>query len=181
MSTQKSIQNCSDKVERPGGSTCRSLRQDCRHGDVVSRGGHVRSAGVCAATIETRGQAQFRHSLDVAYGGRCCVSGCGVAWAIDAAHVEPTEDSRSNAVANGLLLRGDLHALFDAGQLAIHPTSHVVYFAEEARAYEEYDNLHGSQTLQPPQSGYEGCAPAAEGILFRWQAFLRDHGDPETQ
>jgi HNH endonuclease len=67
-------------------------------------------------------------------------------------------------VTNGLLLRSDLHALFDAGQLAVHLKSRVVYFAEEARALTEYDSLHGVQKLRGPQPGYEKPAARQRAI-----------------
>lgn len=133
-----------------------------------------------ARQLTRRGRAQFRHNLDVAYGARCCVSGCGVPWAIDAAHIQPYKDRQSNNVTNGLLLRSDLHALFDAGRMAIHPKTRAVYFAEDARAWPEYGSLHGSR-LRTPQPGYEGCAPKKTSLVARWRAFVREHGNPESE
>ena len=60
------------------------------------------------------GQAIFRAKLMQAYGGRCAITGCNVPAALEAAHIIPFCGPESDRVSNGLLLRLDLHALFDA-------------------------------------------------------------------
>lgn len=126
------------------------------------------------------GQAKFRHALDVTYGGRCCVTGCDVPWALQAAHILPYKDKQSNAASNGLLLRGDLHALFDSDRLAVHPTSRIVYFAPDAQSWPEYADLHGVQKLRAPQPGYQGSGPRDRDLEARWKAYVRTHGDPTS-
>lgn len=62
-------------------------------------------------------QDAFRQALLLAYEGRCALTGCDAEPALEAAHVA---DWRSgNDVGAGLLLRADLHKLFDAGLLVI--------------------------------------------------------------
>ena len=62
-------------------------------------------------------QRRFRRAVLDAYGGRCAVTGCNVAEALEAAHVA---DWRSeNDVGAGLLLRVDLHRLLERGLLVI--------------------------------------------------------------
>ena len=67
-----------------------------------------------AAAREARpDQRRFRRAVLDAYGGRCAVTGCDVAEALEAAHVA---DWRSeNDVGAGLLLRVDLHRLLERG------------------------------------------------------------------
>ena len=67
-----------------------------------------------AAAREARpDQRRFRRAVLDAYGGRCAVTGCNVAEALEAAHVA---DWRSeNDVGAGLLLRVDLHRLLERG------------------------------------------------------------------
>lgn len=60
-----------------------------------------------------RGQAQFRRALIEAYDGKCAFSGCDVLDVLESAHVVPHAHGGSYAVSNGLLLRADLHTLFD--------------------------------------------------------------------
>lgn len=75
------------------------------------------------------GQTDFRKRLVAHYGLACMVTGTTVASVIDAAHIIPYNGKTTNALSNGLLLRKDIHALFDAGLLSIGP-DFVVYMAE---------------------------------------------------
>lgn len=63
---------------------------------------------------ERIGQQRFRTQLFEAYTGRCAVSGCNVDEALEAAHIENYSGPKSQVVSNGILLRRDLHSLFDA-------------------------------------------------------------------
>lgn len=72
------------------------------------------------------GQAEFRKRLIAHYGAMCMVTGTAQASVIDAAHIVPYNGTSTNALSNGLLLRKDIHALFDAGLLTIGPDL-VVY------------------------------------------------------
>lgn len=63
---------------------------------------------------ERIGQQRFRTELFEAYTGRCAVSGCSVNEALEAAHIENYSGPKSQVVSNGILLRRDLHSLFDA-------------------------------------------------------------------
>jgi len=72
------------------------------------------------------GQAEFRKRLVAHYGAVCMVTGTAHASVIDAAHIVPYNGASTNALNNGLLLRKDIHALFDAGLLTIGPDL-VVY------------------------------------------------------
>lgn len=65
------------------------------------------------------GQPLFRSQLDAAYEGRCAVSGCQVPQALEAAHILCYRGTHTNHVRNGILLRADIHALFDAGLISI--------------------------------------------------------------
>ncbi|MGB3624202.1 MAG: HNH endonuclease signature motif containing protein [Henriciella sp.] len=73
-------------------------------------------------------QQAFRTALVDAYRGRCVITGLGITEALEAAHILPhTGDARFDVVENGLLLRRDLHTLFDAFLWSINPhTSKVV-------------------------------------------------------
>lgn len=63
---------------------------------------------------ERIGRQRFRAQLFEAYTGRCAVSGCNVDEALEAAHIENYSGPKSQVVSNGILLRRDLHSLFDA-------------------------------------------------------------------
>lgn len=68
------------------------------------------------------GQTDFRKRLIEHYGAVCMVTGTAHAAVIDAAHITPYNGTSTNALSNGLLLRKDIHALFDAGLLAVSPS-----------------------------------------------------------
>lgn len=72
-----------------------------------------------AIIVRRQGQPLFRQELLRAYGGRCAVTGCDAEPVLEAAHIVPYRGSHTNVVGNGLLLRADIHALFDRGLLGI--------------------------------------------------------------
>jgi len=72
-----------------------------------------------AQIIRRRGQPQFRQKLLEIYEGRCTISECDAIEALEAAHISPYRGPETNHPTNGLLLRADLHTLFDLGLLAI--------------------------------------------------------------
>jgi hypothetical protein len=72
---------------------------------------------------ERRGQAQFRDALRHRYGDRCLVTSCAVLAVLEAAHIKPYRGERDNHPDNGLLLRADVHTLFDLDLLHVEPGS----------------------------------------------------------
>ncbi|WP_448167974.1 HNH endonuclease [Burkholderia ambifaria] len=95
-----------------------------------------------------RGQPAFRDNLIRAYGGVCAVTGCQVVETLEAAHILPYRGEHSNHVQNGLLLRADLHTLFDLGMFDIAPDSLVVRFDPyiQDKIYTIYD---GNKLILP--------------------------------
>lgn len=69
--------------------------------------------------VARQGQDKWRSDLFVVYGGVCAVTGWDVPQALEAAHIYPYLGTVTNTVSNGLLLRRDVHSLFDAGLLTI--------------------------------------------------------------
>ncbi|GAA4703419.1 putative restriction endonuclease [Promicromonospora umidemergens] len=65
------------------------------------------------------GQRQFRAAVTVAYDRTCAVTGNRISAALEAAHIRPVAAAGQNRVDNGLLLRSDVHALYDAGYLGL--------------------------------------------------------------
>ncbi|QEI43990.1 Secreted effector protein PipB2 [Dolichospermum sp. UHCC 0315A] len=77
------------------------------------------------------GQQEFKEELKETYGYKCLISGCEIGEIIEAAHIIPYRSIESHDVANGLLLRVDLHRLFDNYLLAIHPKTREVLISEK--------------------------------------------------
>jgi len=63
------------------------------------------------------GQQEFRQRLLDAYGRRCAVSNCAVEEALEAARIIPDTVVGDAGMdpRNGILLRADIHRLFDCG------------------------------------------------------------------
>lgn len=114
------------------------------------------------------GQQKFRQRLVTAYGGACVISECSVLSALQAAHIRPFEGSSTHTVANGLLLRSDLHALFDAHLLGIDPATLAVDFHPAIVANGDYKDFHGV-TLQSP--GLVQATPDRAHLQKRWEQF----------
>ena len=76
---------------------------------------------VMRVIAKRQGQPDFRKQLIRAYDGRCAVTECSVLEVLEAAHIKPFSKSGPNQTANGLLLRSDLHKLFDLGYLSVTP------------------------------------------------------------
>lgn len=74
---------------------------------------------VLSAIVRRRGQPTFRLHLLAAYNSRCAITGCEVEAVLDAAHIVPYMGPETNHPGNGLLLRTDLHTLFDLKLVAV--------------------------------------------------------------
>ena len=84
---------------------------------------------VVASIVRRRGQPEFRRALIEAYSGRCAMSGCDAVDALEACHIVPYGVPQTNHVSNGLLLRADLHTLFDLGLIAVNTANLTVVIA----------------------------------------------------
>lgn len=69
-----------------------------------------------------RGQARFRKALLEAYGQRCPITDSAVEDLLEAAHITPHAEHTDYRVSNGLLLRADIHTLFDLNLISIDET-----------------------------------------------------------
>jgi putative restriction endonuclease len=94
-----------------------------------------------APLIVREGQAAFRNKLLRAYGGSCGLSAYDAPTTLQAAHISGYVGASSNTTANGLLLRADLHLLFDAGLLAFDGDSYRAHLSRDL-AQSRYRELH---------------------------------------
>jgi hypothetical protein len=63
-------------------------------------------------------QPQFRRDVLAAYDSKCAITGCEQVEILEAAHIKPFSDGGMDRPQNGILLRVDLHRLFDAKLLS---------------------------------------------------------------
>ena len=113
-----------------------------------------------AEVVRRRGQAAFRKALLDAYGGRCYITGCDAVEALEAAHITPYRGEQTNHPQNGLLLRADIHSLFDLGLIAVEPESGKVVLSP-ALASGSYSGLRGVQIASPDS---EAMQPSREAL-----------------
>ncbi|WP_421569026.1 HNH endonuclease [Stenotrophomonas sp. PD6] len=97
-----------------------------------------------------RGQKGFRTKLLKAYGNRCAVTGCAVVDILEAAHIVPYKGEHTHRVDNGLLLRADIHTLFDLGLIWISPQRTLQLDMKLRNG--EYGNLHGEMLRAPAKA-----------------------------
>lgn len=98
------------------------------------------------------GQGTFRVLVTDAYDRKCALTGEKVLPVLQAAHIKPYSDGGTHEIDNGLLLRSDLHTLFDRGYVTISPDYHVEVSRRIREDYEngaEYYALHGSHIRDP--------------------------------
>ena len=109
--------------------------------DRLSEGQRVMAEQECygrETTIRPRlGQGTFRVAVTEAYQRSCAVTGEHSLPALEAAHIKPYGDSGPHAVSNGLLLRSDLHRLFDCGYITVTSDFRIEV---STRLKEEYKN-----------------------------------------
>jgi len=90
-----------------------------------------------------RGQGRFRKALIRRYGNRCMVTGCEILDLLEAAHIVPYKTLSEHHPTNGLLLRSDIHTLFDLHLMVIDPETLKVSFDPKVRSA-GYDKYQGS-------------------------------------
>ncbi len=71
------------------------------------------------------GQGTFRSMVTDAYARRCAITAERTLPVLEAAHIKPYGSDGPHAVDNGLLLRADLHTLFDRGYVTVTPDGTV--------------------------------------------------------
>ena len=103
------------------------------------------------SVVRRQGQPEFRAALLDAYGGACAISGCTVEAVLEAAHIVDYDGAGTNHVQNGLLLRADLHTLFDAELLAVDPETLSISL-DQSLMSSEYRALHGTKLRLPKSS-----------------------------
>lgn len=97
--------------------------------------------------LRRQGQPAFRLSLLRAYDGRCAVTDCSVVEVLQAAHIVPYRGKATDRVENGLLLRSDIHDLFDLGKLDFDDDWYV-RLHEDLRGT-DYESLEGRRLRMP--------------------------------
>ena len=112
------------------------------------------------------GQGAFRVLVTDIYQRRCAVTRERTLPALEAAHIRPYGEGGAHEARNGLLLRRDIHSLFDAGYVTVTPSLH---FEVSRRIKEEFENgrdyyaLHGHLISVP-----NDVARRPDPVVLNW-------------
>jgi hypothetical protein len=129
----------------------------------------VRNAVVAMREVRA-GQQEFRRRLLHAYGRRCAVSNCAIEEALEAAHIIPDTVGGNAGMdpRNGILLRADIHRLFDCGLIGFRMEGDELRLsispALEGSEYEE----HARQPVRLPERA--NLHPSRRCLERRWEA-----------
>lgn len=98
-------------------------------------------------TVVRSGQRDFRTLVWQRYGGACCVTGCSIERLVEAAHIIPYRGAQTDEPDNGLLLRVDIHRLFDEHLVSIDPDI-LKLVVSDSIADPTYRDLHDTRLFQ---------------------------------
>jgi len=99
------------------------------------------------------GQGAFRIVITELYGRQCALTDGRVLPALDAAHIVPYAEGGSHSKSNGILLRKDIHSVFDAGYATLDSDYRFVVSQKVREVFNngsEYLRLHGTRLRLPP-------------------------------
>ena len=114
-----------------------------------------------------RGQNDFRNRLLVAYRRRCAVTGSFVDGILEAAHIVPHAEKTDYQTRNGLLLRADIHTLFDLNLLTVDTRYRVK--VSKLLKNSEYKNYHGLRLNTVPELSAD--QPSVDALEQRLREF----------
>lgn len=153
-------------LNHPTGRTYDALVGDGRElwDEVMLRLADVQRTGMVAEPLAAYGkeylikgrlgQGAFRILVTGAYNRNCAISGEKALPVLQAAHIKPFNEQGPNSVNNGLLLRSDLHILFDRGYLTVTPEYKIEVskkIKEEFNNGKHYYAFHGKQLYALPK------------------------------
>jgi len=101
------------------------------------------------------GQGAFRVMIIEAYNRKCAITSERTLPVLQAAHIKPYSESGPHSLTNGLLLRSDIHTLFDNGYITVTP-KHIIEISarikEEFSNGKEYYKYHGCSLANVPEN-----------------------------
>ena len=100
------------------------------------------------------GQGGFQAIVRDAYSRRCAITGHKIVPTLQAAHIVPVSQNGENRVDNGLLLRSDVHTMFDRGYLGISPNFQLHVSSKLREEFGNGDEFYerAGTTIALPQS-----------------------------
>ena len=125
-----------------------------------------RRFGQPVTVVPRLGQGAFRVAITELYGRQCALTGGKVLPALDAAHIRPYWDGGTHTKSNGILLRKDIHSVFDSGYATIDEDYRFVVSQKVREVFNnghEYRRLHGSFMNLPNEA-----SDHPDKLALRW-------------
>jgi putative restriction endonuclease len=129
------------------------IQKDFKNQFVVEENDPANRYGSEILTRVRLGQGAFRVLITDAYDRKCAISGERTLPVLDAAHIKPYDQLGPHAISNGLLLRSDIHKLFDKGYMTITQDYKIEVSKRIKQEFEngrEYYRYHGNSLLTLP-------------------------------
>lgn len=130
-------------------------------------GADERKRAVAERVVRER-QDKFRKALLEAYGNACAITDIAVPEVLQAAHIDPYRGRRSQIASNGILLRADIHLLYDSDLITIEPGTHRVRASARLKQtpYMRFDQAR----IREPESSRD--VPDDELLELHYKEFL---------
>jgi putative restriction endonuclease len=121
------------------------------------------------------GQGHFKRAVATAYRNRCAVTCSATFPSLEAAHIRPFAEGGEHAVSNGLLLRTDVHRLYDRGYLSIDPDLRL-RVSPQLRAHgwngvEFYEREESGFQIAPPEDPQ--LSPSRDALAWHYETKFR--------
>lgn len=118
-----------------------------------------------------RGEKRLRTLLRQSYGDRCGISGPCPRDLLEVAYIVPFPTGNVHSMANALLLRSDLHTLWDLNLIGIDPDDLKVQVSKKLKGT-MYEELNGQSIVAPK----DGTVVSSASLRERWKNFKGDQG-----
>lgn len=117
---------------------------------------NIESPAYCQSVLTKvrLGQGAFRVMITDAYSRKCSITGEKTLPVLEAAHIKPYSKSGPHFTSNGILLRSDIHKLFDLGYITVTKEYDIEVsnrIKEEFQNGKEYYQFHGKKLSHIPQ------------------------------
>lgn len=115
---------------------------------------------ILVSIFNRRGQPEFRKKLLKVYEKRCAITEFDFEESLEAAHILPYAKNGTNAVWNGLLLRCDIHTLFDLHFITINPETRQICISPKLKKTKYGEELKTAQLRQSKGKENSPCKKA---------------------
>ncbi|UPK17590.1 HNH endonuclease [Bradyrhizobium sp. 131] len=133
---------------------------------------------VISEQVRRDGAVAFRRDISHAWGTRCAISGVRISQVLDAAHIFPYFGAATNDLRNGIMLKSDLHILFDAHLLSLEYVSGALRVRASKRLRDSpYSKYHDKAIDLPHDLSHQ---PAPDAVRKHFEEFQQMESKEQT-